>query len=111
MNVTQFVNIHLLNFKFPNIFDNDSLKELTNVSVMTATFICPLTYSVGGACAVVDVVARGCNVGEKKLLSELKSSFSKWLFAYTSKRADIHWETNYNCIRCVWKESKKEVYF
>ncbi len=34
----------------------------TNVSVITATLICPLTYSVGRTCTVVDVEARGYNV-------------------------------------------------
>ena len=34
-------------------------EQLTYVSVMTSTLICPLAYTVSGTCAVVNVVARG----------------------------------------------------
>ena len=38
---------------------------LTYESFMTTTLICPLTYPIDWTCAVVDVVASGCNAVKK----------------------------------------------
>ena len=49
---------------------NNSLFELlTDESFMTATLICPLTYPIDWTCAVVEVVAGGCNAVKKVMNS------------------------------------------
>lgn len=46
---------------------------------MTATLICPLTNPVDGTCAVVDVVAGGCNAVQKLINSRKRMMIVKAL--------------------------------